>query len=44
VFVEQKTVAEAVPAPTNAIRAIVATAARPRIFTYFIFFSLMFRR
>jgi len=40
VFVEQRTVAEAVPAPTNAIRAMAATAAMPRIFTYFIFFSL----
>jgi hypothetical protein len=38
--VEQRTVAEAVPAPTKAIRAATATAARPNIFRYFISFSL----
>src|SRR4029077_17237764 len=40
VVVEQRTVAEAVPAPANAIRAAAAMAARPSILTYFIRFSL----
>ena len=34
--------APAVPTPSNAVRAIAAMAARPRIFRYFILFVLLF--
>src|SRR3954464_12466554 len=44
VLVHVSSVAEAEPAPTNAITAAAATTARPSVFRYFISFSLSRRR